>query len=119
LFINRGEYPPTLTYNHIGFICKGRRLWASSADGTTHSETDTTVDVADDNYVSVVLKAVCDPGVDVKFYSNEALIATHTLAGHNIPLTTTAWGVVNLGIKTTNTTSKGLTVGRVLIFKEL
>jgi len=118
-FINKNTYPLETTFNHIGFTIKNRRVWASSADGTNRTETDTTHDSTDGQYPGEVYKIVCDPGVDVKFYVNEVLIATHTLAGHHIPLTTTAWGVVTLGQKTLANEKKQCSWRRVLVYKEL
>lgn len=64
----------------IAFVADGGTLYAATADGTTATTTDISAGITLTNFN--VFKIVVNPGVDVKFYVNGTLKATHTT---NIP----------------------------------
>lgn len=102
--------PPT-TGNHFGFYTSGDQIYASNADGTTQQTTSTAVGLSTGEQ-RTRLKAVVNPGTDVKFYVNDVLKVTHTTnlpANGNYRLT--------IGVKTGNNTQRDLQVNRVLIQK--
>jgi len=67
--------PPSLTSNHAGFKVINRRIWATNANGTTETETDTGVDWADLGGASLDMVGT---GNSIKFYVGGVLKATHS-----------------------------------------
>jgi hypothetical protein len=71
------SYPPDPVTRHIGWKILGSRLYVSNADDSAQTITDTGIDLeAVDQFTR--LKLVFTPGVDIKFYVNGELVATHT-----------------------------------------
>lgn len=66
----------TDTTRHIGFYVQDGTIYASNADGTTQTKTDVSsgITLTNDNYY----RFVYDVGVNIKFYINDVLVATHT-----------------------------------------
>ena len=104
--------PPYETSQHIGWKMIGADLYASSANGTTQTITDTTVDLVAQPQ-RTRLKIVLNPGTDCKFYVNDVLKVTHTT---NLPTTDSYY--LHFHIRTLAAASKQVKVGRVLIEKE-
>lgn len=102
--------PPT-TGNHFGFYTSGDTIYASNADGSTQKATSVGVNIAAGEQ-RTRLKAVVNPGTDVKFYVNDVLKVTHT---QNLP--SNGNYRVTVGVKTGNATQRDLYVNRVLIQK--
>jgi len=69
--------PPSDTTAHFGFKIINGDLWASNADGTTQTITDTGVDLLSE-WKRKRFKLVFTVGTDIKFYYNGVLKATHT-----------------------------------------
>ena len=104
--------PPSETAHHFGWKIIGADLYASNADGTTQTITDTGVNLAAGNQ-RTRLKLVFVPGTDCKFYVNDVLKVTHTT---NLP---TAVGYyLHLHIRTLDAAVNDVQIGRVLIEKE-
>ncbi|MGE0126676.1 MAG: hypothetical protein AB7U82_01130 [Blastocatellales bacterium] len=103
--------PPT-TGHHFGFYTSSDAIYASNADGTTQKTTTTGVNI-NTGEQRTRLKAVVNPGTDVKFYVNDVLKVTHTT---NLP--SAANYRLTVGVKTGNTTQRDLYLNRVLITKE-
>jgi hypothetical protein len=104
--------PPSETVDHFGFKIINGDLYASNANGTTQTITDTTVDLAS-GYQRTRLKIVLNPGTDCKFYVNNVLKVTHIT---NLPNSINY--LLHLQIRTTEAVSKEIDLGRVLIEKE-
>ena len=101
--------PPSETAQHIGWKIIGADLYASNADGTTQTITDTTINLgATDQRTR--LKMVITPGTDCKFYVNDVLKVTHTT---NLPALP-AYLNIHFHIRTLEAASKAIHVGRVL-----
>lgn len=66
----------TDTTRHIGFYVQDGTIYASNANGTTQTKTDVSsgITLTNDNYY----RFVYDVGVNIKFYINDVLVATHT-----------------------------------------
>ena len=92
---------------HIGFYLQDGTMYASNADGTTQTKTSIAASVTLTNMTNY--RFVFDTGVNVKFYANDVLVATHTT---NLPAATSGnepnlvfWlngatdGVANMTIK--------------------
>jgi|GEM_PF-6988474 len=115
LMIHHNTIPPTMTKRHIGWTTVNARLWATSGDDTAQETTDTGVDlVAGIN--NVMAEVILDPGVDVKFYLDGVLVATHTT---RVPGTDTEWLVFNAAVKTLANTTKRLQLGRIVINQDI
>jgi len=110
------EDPPSETAHHFGWKLIGgaavMNLWASNADGTTQTITDTGVTMAA-NMLRTRLKIVFNPGTDCKFYVNDVLKVTHTT---NLP--TGAHYYLHFHMRTLEAATKYFYIGRVLIEKE-
>ena len=106
--------PPSETAHHYGWKIINADLYASNANGTTQSITDTTVDLtAPATYFRTRLKIVFNPGTDCKFYVNDILKVTHTT---NLP-TVADYGF-HVHIRAGEAAEKYIRIGRVLLEKE-
>lgn len=90
LFNGGGEPSDNLaeTAKHIGFYLQDGTMYASNANGTTQTTTDISASITITNMND--LRFVYDTGVNIKFYVNDTLVATHTTnlpatAGGNFP----------------------------------
>ena len=106
------EDPPTETVDHFGWKIIEGDLYASNADGTTQTITDTTVDLAAGNQ-RTRLKIVLNPGTDCKFYVNDVLKVTHDT---NLPAL--ASYQLHIHIRTLAPQPRSIELGRGLIEKE-
>jgi hypothetical protein len=109
-------YPPTSeAADHFGWKIIGADLYATNADDTAETITDTGVNLVT-GYQRTRLKMVFDPGHNIKFYVNDVLKATHTT---NLPGTAgyTTYSLL-FYIVTLNGISKGADLGRVLLERE-
>jgi len=104
--------PPTETANHFGWKIVGVDLYASNADGTTQTITDTGVNLAGGSQ-RTRLKIVLNPGTDCKFYVNDVLKVTHTA---NLPTEPNL--VFHEHIRTLAAAGKALSIGRFILEKE-
>jgi len=104
--------PPSETISHYGWKIIGGDLYASNADGTTQTITDTTVNLtAEDQRTR--LKIVFNPRTTCKFYVNDVLKVTHD--------TNLCWSAnhhLELQIRTLENAFKYIHLARVLIEKE-
>jgi len=73
--------PPSETTPHFGWKIVNGALYASNADGTTQTITDTGVVIAS-GLQRTRLKLILAPGTNCKFYVNDVLKVTHTT---NVP----------------------------------
>lgn len=104
--------PPSETHGHLGWKIDGSRLYASNADDTNQTITDTGIDLnAGPQFTR--LKIVSNYGVDIKFYVNNLLVATHT---DNL----LAWPdqMPHFHVRTLDADSKTINLARILIQKE-
>ena len=104
--------PPSETVGHFGWKIINADLYASNADGTTQTITDTTVDLVAATQ-RTRLKIVFTPGTNCKFYVNDVLKVTHTT---NLP--TAANYYFHVHVRTTVAEAKHLQIGRILLEKE-
>jgi len=104
--------PPSETIAHFGWKIIDADLYASNADGTTQTITDTTVDLSS-GFQRTRLKIVFTPGTDCKFYINDILRVTHTT---NLPIVNNYY--FHAYLRTTEAVSKNIYIGRVLLEKE-
>jgi len=109
--VNEASDPPSETQDHFGWKIISGDLYASNADGSTQTITDTGVDLALWEQFTR-LRMVVDPGVDIKFYVNDVLKATHTT---NLPAL--ADYLVQLQIRTLAEVIRQVGVGRMLVQK--
>ena len=72
-----GTNPPTETEDHLGWKIDGADLYASNADGTTQSITDTGVNLSA-GIQRTRLRIELNPGTNCKFYVDDVLKVTHT-----------------------------------------
>jgi len=111
-----GADPPSETIDHFGWKLIGDattvHLWASNADGTTQTITDTTVDITS-GLQRTRLKMTYNPGTDIKFYVNDVLKVTHDT---NLP--DYAHYLFNIHLRTLEDADKWVNIGRVLLEKE-
>jgi len=79
--LQTGEaYPPGDISKHIGFKVINGEIYATNADGTTETATDTGVSMQP--AYSVAMLGIIGDGSSIKYYVNDVLKATHTT---NIP----------------------------------
>ena len=74
----------TSTIEHIGFYIADGTIYGSNANGTTQTRTDISSGITLTNLNA--FRFVYDVGVNIKFYINDTLVATHTT---NMPTNTT------------------------------
>jgi parallel beta-helix repeat protein len=74
--------PPSLTAKHVGWKIINGRIWATNADGTTETATDTGIDMLDSYTIANLLIECTVTFSELKFYVDGVLKATHTT---NIP----------------------------------
>lgn len=89
------------TNGEIRFILNGSTLYAQNANGTTATSTDVSSGITMTNFNTYTI--IFDPGVDIKYYINGVLKATHTT---NLPTSGTlliAYGA-NTNTRTVTTT---------------
>ena len=95
--------PPSLTSKHLGWKVINKRIWASSADGTTEEATDTGIDYTA-QWIVRKLYILWYAANEVRFYIDGILRATHTThlpgAGDN--------HYVYISIKNTSAVNRGL-----------
>jgi len=95
--------PPSLTSKHLGWKVINKRIWASSADGTTEEATDTGIDYTG-AWATHKLYILWYAANEVRFYIDDTLRATHTthlpVAGDN--------HYVYISIKNTSAVNRGL-----------
>jgi len=104
--------PPSETAHHFGWKIINAALYASNADGTTQTITDTGVTLPSAEQ-RTRLKIVFTPGTDCKFYVNDILKATHTT---NLP--TNLHYKFHVHTRTLTDATRGVLIGRILIEKE-
>jgi len=111
-FATSTDDPPSETVNHFGWKIIGAVLYASNADGTTQTITDTGVSLST-SAQRTRLKIVFVPGTDCKYYVNDVLKVTHTtnLCGDS-------YAFLHFHMRTLEAAAKGISLGRVLIEKE-
>jgi hypothetical protein len=112
LYMQESNSTPPTTGNHFGFYTSGDTIYASNADGTTQKATTMGANITTGEQ-RTRLKAVVNPGTNVKYYLNGTLVVTHTTE-----LPTAGNYRLTVGVKTGNTTQRDLYVNRVLIKKD-
>ena len=115
IWLRLAEYaddPPSEICDHFGWKIIGADLYASNANGTTQTITDTGVNIPQYGQ-RTRLKIVWNPGVDLKFYVDDVLKVTHTT---NLPI----YGeyTFHAHIRTLQAGIKSIVVGRVLMERE-
>ena len=75
-FTNDITQPPSETAKHFGFKCVAGRIYASSADGTSQTLTDTGVNIGNPTY-NYRLRIEWASRNELRFYHNGNLVATH------------------------------------------
>ena len=105
--------PVSETTTHFGWKVVGKRLYASCADGTNQTITDTLYDLKSWNYVIDRLRISFIPTVSIKYYVNDFLLAKHTT---NLPEST---GLrLHFNLKTLEDSEKEIHIGRIQIGKQ-
>ena len=83
-FTNDSTQPPSETAKHVGFKFVAGDIYATSADGTTQTQTDTGVNLMNPTY-NYRLRIEWTFRTDIRFYINGNLVATHPT---NLPIAT-------------------------------
>ena len=106
--------PPSDTARHFGWYIIYANLYASNADGTTQTISDTLVDL-DTTVQRTRLKMVFTPGEKILFYVNDVLKITHTT---NLPAAPGYKLLVQARTLSADSVKASITLGRVLVEKE-
>ena len=106
--------PPSDTARHFGWYINYANLYASNADGTTQTISDTLVDLAT-TVQRTRLKMVFTPGEKILFYVNDVLKITHTT---NLPAAPGYKLLVQARTLSADSVKASITLGRVLVEKE-
>ena len=113
------EDPPNEVAGHFGFKIIGGAsvsdLYASNADNSTQTITDTGVDISAGTQ-RTRLKVVLNPGTYCKFYVNDVLKVTHTT--HLPPTLALFTYFLHFHVRTLEASNKFIEFSRVLIEKE-
>ncbi|GAI59522.1 unnamed protein product [marine sediment metagenome] len=104
--------PPSETTKHFGWKIIDADLFASNADGITQKITDTGINL-ESGPQKTRLRAVVNPGIDIKFYVNDVLKVTHTV---NLPDENHYY--FHTQVRVTAPTFRTTYLGRILIEKE-
>jgi hypothetical protein len=108
-FVKAGySVPPSDTTPHIGFKIMDGEIWATNANGTTETATDTGVSIV--NQWSTAQLRMIGTGTSVKFYVNGGFKAEHST---NLP---DQWGYfLYLGITNQEAADKGITFRPIVV----
>uniref|UniRef100_A0A6M3JVX4 Putative tail protein n=2 Tax=viral metagenome TaxID=1070528 RepID=A0A6M3JVX4_9ZZZZ len=68
--------PPSDTCKHIGFKILDGAIWATNADGTTETATNTGLTLG--SWTGATFSVYGDGGSNIYFFKDDALVATHT-----------------------------------------
>jgi hypothetical protein len=97
----------TSVVRHMGFYLEDTTLYVSNGDNTTQTKTDITSGITLTNYLT--LRIVYEAGVDIKFYVNGVLEATHTT---NLPSGTSSAHGLAIGMTSAGSAASTIMISR-------
>ncbi|MGA8849708.1 MAG: hypothetical protein WB564_07810 [Dehalococcoidia bacterium] len=113
LAVFRGTYSPSDTAVHVGWKIINGRIYATNANGTNQTITDTgDTSLASSSWAYKRLTHVCETTGTMKFYIGDTLVATHTT---NLPTVGSSGGSFILQIENTDAVNQKINMRAIYV----